>query len=1057
MKNKAAWELLPTVRTARIVLFACFFFSGLTGLLYEIVWVRLFGLVFGNTVYSTATVLAVFMGGLGLGGWWFGRFIEKRSDAVLFYGLVELGVGLYAFVPVLLIKFFETQYAALYRLTGGLLAAEVVFKAAAAVLILALPTFCMGATLPLLSRFFVRRRTRFGDAVSLLYGLNTLGAVTGTFLTGFFMVHTMGVRGTLFMGMVLNIGIGLLSLVQHRKLLDMDEEEEAQYVDEAAAAPEPEPEPDAEQQPASGVRSAALLALAATFVAGFVSLLLEVAWTRAVALIIGSSTYGFTLILFTFLLGIALGSLVMGRILRARGGISGTASLGVCFLIMAVAASLTLPLMKYAVFIFMKLMFAAMSLSHSLFVFQFGVCAALLLVPALMFGAAFPLAAELYSRHKNTISSSVGGVYFWNTLGAILGSSLTGFMFIPLMGVHNTLVFALMVALGAGVVLLLGDGHAALKPRLAGAAVGVAAVLLVVSTARWDKTLMSSGPFLYYESLGKSNTVSELHDYVSSKHKLLYYRDGITSTVTVRRTGERLYMQVNGKTDASNLGDAHAQIFASLAPLLIHKHPGEVAVIGIGSGMSAGVALQMPHVRHVDVIEIEPAVVDILKYFDKYNFELRKDKRASIFVEDGRNFLLRRRKKYDVIVSEPSNPWIAGIANLYTKDFFELSRKHLNPGGLFCQWIQFYNISPNNLRMIIATMQSVYPHMNAFIIHGDMFLIGAVEPYRLNGPDIARRFRESGIRPKLAPMKCQFNDLSILAGHYKAGPEELRKLSVFAQYHTDNRPLLEYYAPLDIFRDSSEIFYLLQKIYPVDVLKRLGFSEKELSADDYLKIAGGIMGVQHDQAWGDVEPFLLKALEKEPMHTESMIALARYYESNRMVLKADDYYEQALRHGADLELRKRYLQFLVRQKKYEKVIALFEKYGEKELDSMTLLTAGAAYRGLGLYDKAVAMYLQAADESSTRGDKSIALSMAAEILKQAKRKSDGRRVELLSEALSLSPTNAHAALQYADILISRNQKSEARKVLQQAFAAHPDNMEMKIKLMNLIPEKELVP
>lgn len=1058
MKKGNGWELLPAVQTARIVLFCCFFLSGLTGLLYEVVWVRMFALVFGNTVYSTAAVLAAFMGGLGAGGWWFGRFIEKRKDAILFYGIVETVIGIYALVPALLIHLLESQYPSIYQAASGNLSLLVSVKVLASIIILVIPTFCMGATLPLLSGFFVSQRTRFGSAVSLLYGLNTLGAVTGTFLTGFILLPVMGIRSTLLMGMIINIGIGLMAIVQHGKLSGIDKDTEDSPQHESSSPSEADVAEDEDAAPLTGSSTRGFfipLVLIGTFIAGFVSLLLEIAWTRELALVLGSSVYSFTLILFTFLLGIALGSLILGRYLRKHPGAvrrHGLALLGICFLGIAVFSSAGLPLIQYVLFYFGKFLGMVQADYRIVLFLQFAACVAMLIIPALFFGAAFPAAAALYSMRTRAVSSGVGRVYLWNTVGAILGSSLTGFAFIPLMGVHASIVTGTLSALAIGIVLIFAEiSMPVLRRTVVSAATG-ALVVFIVATSAWDSMLMTSGPFIYGANFAvEKNLASLKKNYADLTAKLLYQKDGVSCSVSVLQRGSVMYLRVNGKTDASTSGDAHSQTFASAMPLLVHPNPQRVAVIGMGSGMSAGTALLFPSVKSMDVIEIEPYIVEAAKFFDKYNFHLLSDPRAHVHIEDARNYFLGHEDKYDVIVSEPSNHWIAGIANLYTQDFYRLTSKRLNPGGIYCQWIQFYFMAPESLRMILATYQSVYPYVHAFNVMSDLFLVGSQTPFDIDGRVIASRFNAINLEDRFKSIGLTFNGYGITAAHYVAGPQEIQRLSAMSPLHTDDHPYLEFNAPYERFEKSDRLYNMMTGIFPVDVFSRINLADAKLTADDYYNIARETFIVQV-QAPSSGEEFLKKAIAIDPNHVKSLEQLARYYDKNALPLLADHYYKLALDKGSGPAFRLGYAAFLAKQKNFEDADRIIRpllgpdyKGNRAQLDELYAFVS----EGIGFYERAAGYYLEAARLTDNLKDRSLKYAFAAAALKKVSPANPQQRLGILVEANKLWPENPQIAYELASIFMQSGDLDQAQRVLIPAYNSDPRITDINILLWEI--------
>ena len=1042
---------LPLVRTARGILLVCFFLSGMTGLLYEIVWVRLFTQVFGNTVYSTATVIAAFMGGLGAGGWAAGRFIEKRRDAALWYAVAEIAIGLYAFVPGALVKVMEGLYPGIYGALGGSMPALVAVKALAALAALAAPTFCMGATLPLLSRFFVENQARFGNMVSKLYGLNTLGALTGTFLTGFILIRFNGIAATLLYGMVVNMGIGLLALEQHRKLRSLEETEGVPAAAEEEAGAEEPGEGGQEARREPGYTR--ILILTAAFVAGCVSISLEVAWTRTLALIIGSSVYAFTLILITFLLGIALGSLAAAKKFRSSPEFLekyGLAVLGVSFLFAAATAAAGLPLLKYVLFMFGKTLHVMEGNYLLVIVMQFVTCVMVLLVPTFFFGVSFPAAAALYAARTNTVSAGLGRVYLWNTLGAILGSLLTGFALIPLAGVHATLVSGLLLLLAAGLALTALEKRLAELTRAAWVLVSAVLVVAVVATAKWDKNLMSVGPYHDFKKLIQiaPNLKTLQARTKQGGHKLLFYADGVTSTVTVRQSGNYFSLQVNGKTDASS-GDTNTQVAISVIPLLMHPgEPKDVAMIGLGCGMSAGAALQFPSVRRLDVAEIEPGVIEASRFFDHLNFGVRSDKRAHIRVEDGRNFLLTSGRKYDAIISEPSNPWIAGVAGLYTQDFFRMAAGRLNPGGVFGQWIQAYQLSPESMRMFLATFSSVFPHTHIFMVNTDVVVVGSREPLGLDGMRIARKFRESGMERKFADLGAELDDYGITLAHYVAGPEEVARLSLFSHIHTDNRPEMEFATPFGYFEKAEVLLTMLEKIYPVDAGERSGLAGAALAADDYYGIAADMFAFQIEKPGFDA--YIGKALELDPRHAKSLALMGEMQELRGRFYEAASYYRRAVEAGAGNEALVRLAFLLINRGAPEEAETLLKPLLDSGAERADLFNCMALIRkDQGRFYEAADYNLRASGLIGDNPVKARALYSAYMMLKQSGKGEPEFMLEVLAGAHRLLPADLDIALEYAKLLLESGDIAGAGNAIAPAVGANPGDVRLMFFMIEL--------
>jgi spermidine synthase/Flp pilus assembly protein TadD len=387
-------------------------------------------------------------------------------------------------------------------------------------------------------------------------------------------------------------------------------------------------------------------------------------------------------------------------------------------------------------------------------------------------------------------------VYAINAVGAMSGSLMAGFVVIPLLGLETTLRIVTACLIFASVLVVVAGG---LLPRTRIAAVAasaVAALLLLLSPA-WDRELLASGVYMYAPFVPKD---LDLETQLKAG-TLLYYREGAATTVSVKRLTGTTTLAVDGKTDASNRGDMLTQKLVAHLPLLLHEHPRQVAVIGLGSGVTVGSVLTHP-VERVDVIEIVPEVIDASRFFAQENRRALDDPRANMIVGDGRSHLLLSRRTYDVIMSEPSNPWIAGVAALFTREFFAAARDRLAPDGIICQWANVYNISDGDLRSIVATFLSVFPEGTAWLVGADdLLLIASTSPLDARLANIERHWSRSGVAEDLALVDARepFSLLSLFIG----GPDELRSYSAGAPIFTDDRMTLEFSAPREIHGQSA--------------------------------------------------------------------------------------------------------------------------------------------------------------------------------------------------------------------------------------------------------------
>lgn len=771
----------------------CFLFSGAAGLIYEVVWMRLLTQIFGNSTYAVATVLAAFMAGLALGSYLFGSLADRGRNDFLLYGLLEVGVGIYGLCVPLLFALAPALYIPIYALNDGhpLLFQSALFLLAFAFLVL--PTVLMGATLPVLSRFFVRSFTHMGRRVGDLYAVNTLGAVLGTAAAGYYLIPALGMRQSIYIAAGINLVIGLLIIALDRLRKRATEARVEAAADAGAAAP-----------PAVPWTGAVLLAAIA--LSGFSALVYENAWTHTLTLVIGTSVYSFTTMLVTFLIGLSLGGFLYARWLGTRQvhlATFGLIELGVGF-----AAVATIPLFEQLPFAFIRLL-QALGDSFSLFLLsQLVLSGLVMLAPTVLLGMTFPLVARLFTQSLYRVGRGVGTSYAANTLGSIVGAFAGGFILVPMLGMQHTIVLAVMVNLVVGVVLIAVDSRLSLALRGGvAAAIAVALALLPLRIPDWDPYVLISGVTIYERDYARLPTDS-LRAELMRQDELLFYREGLTATVSVQRDlpasagkPDRLYFRTNGKIDGSSHDDAVSQLLTAYIPLLLAPDAKRAAVIGLGTGMTAKAAAAFP-LEHIDVLEIEPAMVEAARHFSRSNGHLLSDPRVELVLTDARNHILAAREPYDLIASEPSNPWIAGIANLYTREFYDLVKQRLSAQGIFAQWVHNYSMSPLDFRMVLRTFTEAFPHVSFWELNrNDFLLVGSKEPHGFDHAAAREVFASNDIlRADLRSFGL--TDVYAVLGFYRMGRDNLLAFTDGAGINTDDGAQLEYSAPRNIRRET---------------------------------------------------------------------------------------------------------------------------------------------------------------------------------------------------------------------------------------------------------------
>lgn len=767
----------PPGAGVRRLLLALFFLSGACGLIYEVVWMRMLTLVFGATAFATSTILASFFAGLAVGSFWFGRVVDRGRDPLKVYALLEVGVGVFAFLmPVLFAGITVVYVAASRALDLGYYPANLLrFVLAFGVLVV--PAALLGGTLPAVVRFFVRRPDgvdpagaeppyeRLGWNVGLLYAVNTFGAVVGTVAAGFFLILLLGVRETAYVAGVVNLVIAAVVWMMARR---MEEGREGTV-------------PGDTDPPVTGAGplspGLARLALWAVGVSGFCALALEVLWTRALVFFLDISTHAFTTILTAFLVGIALGSLAVARLVDRRRRL--LAWLGGIVGLLGVTAVLALPTLNHLTPVLERMM--GMSLDAALpwkwAGMRFLTALAVVLVPCVLAGMTLPVVTRIYTRSVEVVGASLGTVYAVNTLGGVLGSVAAGFLLIPAVGVQNGVFLVAGIAVLLGGILVTADPLTGRTGRW-GAAAGTA-LLLGLGTA----FAVVRGPTVLTSWFEGRESV-----------EVLSYDERIGATVKVfeNATGER-QISVDGFPVAGEtvvLQDIQKAL--GHLPLLLSDVPSpRVNIVGFGAGgTSWAVTLYDPAV--VECVELVPAVPDAAGWFEAINHGVLDDPRYTLIRGDGRNHALVSVATYDVITIDATSPKMAGNGSLYAFEFYSLMKERLSERGILVQWLPLHLLSPAELRMTARTFMEAFPHTTLWLTPLRQYgiLVGTQEELRIDAEGLRARLERPEVLAELAPLAVR--DVVDVLSWFVMGEDALARYAEGARINTDNHPYLEF-------------------------------------------------------------------------------------------------------------------------------------------------------------------------------------------------------------------------------------------------------------------------
>ncbi|WP_395840309.1 fused MFS/spermidine synthase [Cystobacter fuscus] len=749
--NARVWKIAPLL-----------FGSGFCALVYQTAWQRELRLIFGASTAASAAVLAIFMGGLGLGGALLGARVDRHKRPLAFYADLELLISLSAAVTPLLVWLARTLYVTLGGTVSLGLGLGSVVRLLLSTLVLAVPTLLMGGTLPAAARAAetpedVRRR-----ALAVLYGVNTLGAVAGATASTFLLFEVFGTRTTLWLASLVNVLVALVARSVARSLPESEP-------DQAQAGPTPEDAKALPLPPRSFVLTAAALV-------GFAFFLMEMVWYRMTSPLLGGSTFTFGLILMVALAGIGLGGAAYAAWGQTRPatlrGFALTCILEALLLAVplalgdkvAVLATLTRPLSVFG--------FSGLVLSWTLL-------AALVVFPAaFVSGVQFPLLLALLGRGGEQVGRQVGLAYAWNTVGSIVGSLAGGFGLLPLLtapGVWRT-VGGVLVVLGLVAAAMALRWEQAppsrLVPSLFAAALTVVLLTAEGPSAVWRHSGIGAGRSRVDTSStqGLRESTSQLRD------SLLWEADGVESSVGILGS-DGLSFLVNGKSDGNSVGDASTQVMGGLIGALAHPNPRHALVIGLGTGSTAGWLGSVPEMERVDVVEIEPAILEMARRCADVNERVLDNPKVNIIFDDAREVLLASHESYDIIFSEPSNPYRAGIASLFSREFYQGVRRRLAPGGIFLQWVQAYEVDSRTVRSIYATLSSEFGAVESWQTQaGDLILMATAEPWRHDMERMRARVAQEPYRRALAAT-FETTELEGVLSHFLAGPALAQRMS----------------------------------------------------------------------------------------------------------------------------------------------------------------------------------------------------------------------------------------------------------------------------------------
>jgi spermidine synthase len=790
-------EGLPSaVPASRSVLFAVtglFFLSGSAGLVYQVIWMRALGLFFGSDLYGVTIILSTFMGGLALGSLFGGRLAERTPRPLMWYGLAELAIGLFALGFGSLLGALDPVLRSFYPDAAG--GPSFFYQTVRVVLAsgtLLIPTALMGATLPLIMRHFVRSRSALGQQAAYFYAVNTLGALAGTLAAGFVLLPYLGMTGATAATAAVNLFIGITCVpLGARSRLPAD----------LTTLPSaPDAAPDTRLDPLQGVDAETRVRLARAAIlafglSGFGSFALEVVWTRILLISFSATVYSFASMLSCFLFGIFFGSTwISGVVDRHKDPVRlfGYLELGIGVCVAALCL-----LVNVVPGLFGSILGTVSEIlpgdkGNALVISTLLTSFVLLAVPTTLLGATFAVALRTYTTSVARVGSRTGNLYFSNTFGAILGSLAGGLVLIPAIGAKASLAVLALLFTGIGIYLCTARKGFTLRalatPSVAGA---LGAVLLAAG-------ISLALPY---------RVVLNFNQRAAAETDLLYHAEGVQNTIDVVRSRSGVTSLIIGGNIEADDGYTQLRhfILKGHLPLLMMDDPKSVLVVGLGMGITLSSTARHEELDRIDVIELSPEILEAQKVLREVNDDVTNNPVVNVRIDDGRSYVKMSDRKYDMITADPIHPKISRVGYLYTKEYYESIRDHLEPGGVVCQWMPIYQISPTRLRSAMKTFADVFPNATFWYVKNHGLFIAKVDSPVIDYASLARRFEEPSTKEDLA--RIDINTPEDLLSLLLMGPDEIQaylNAEPGIPTNTDDYPYLEYFVPGDLFSRPAD-------------------------------------------------------------------------------------------------------------------------------------------------------------------------------------------------------------------------------------------------------------
>jgi spermidine synthase len=713
-------------------IYTFFFISGFTGLAYEVTWTRMLTPIFGSTTYAITSVLSAFMGGLAIGSFVIGRYIERKKNPILVYAFLEIGIGITALLIPTIFRILDNIYPLIYEHTTSYVWLLILTKVVLSLLVLFVPTFLMGGTLPVLCKLFVNRPKESGKQVGILYAINTVGAAIGCFITGFFLIELVGITKTIQLVAAVNflLGIAFFILNIYYKKSDIETtniENMKESVDDSSGYNKMHP-------------FYSILVLLGFSLAGFVSLSYEVLWTRLLVFKLKMTIYAFSIMLTTFLMGIGIGSVVVAIIEKYNLVKNHSKAFGVVQSLIGLMGLFTIILFSQidSIPIFDIVGFFESSISWEKLVFtEILLSGMIMIVPTIFMGMTFPLVSRIFTQNIKIVGKTIGSIYSVNTIGSILGSCLTGFVLVKILGTQKSIILVSLVALTVGTAIVLFNRRGINESK------NSKSFPIIFSAIMWS---IAVGLIVWLPKDILFEYYNIYEEQAFEDAQIIYANEGIECITTVHEYPGGFK---GISTSSVNVAGTHythrtTQKLQAHIPMLVHPNPKEILQVGFGSGETSYLVTTYD-IEQLDLVEISNEVIDTAtEYFKDINKDVAHHPKFNPIIMDGANYIYLAKKKYDVIMNDASWPGYTGCSTLYSRDYFENAKKLLEPGGIMTSWFPINE--GDDFRILLKTFHSVFPHVSVWYamthVNKHALVVGSLHPIEINTENFLSRFEQ---------------------------------------------------------------------------------------------------------------------------------------------------------------------------------------------------------------------------------------------------------------------------------------------------------------------------